>query len=112
MYLSVVKCVKLSETMIVLMSLRSVGVFAVCGTEILSGRPSRGHGKTSNPALHALILLSHHGCIQDINVCLQNHHWLCTPLLQTYVPLEACVLQVNVALLFIETQNHFHWLLH
>ncbi len=33
-------------------------------------------------------------------------------LLQTYVPLEACVLQENVALLFIETQNHFHRLLH
>ncbi len=33
-------------------------------------------------------------------------------LLQTYVPLEACVLQVNIALLFIEAQNHFHRLIH
>ncbi len=35
-------------------------------------------------------------------------------LLQTYVPLEACVLQVNDALLYHpkETQNHFHRLFH
>ncbi len=34
--------------------------------------------------------------------------------LQTYVPLEACVLQVNNALLCHpkEAQNHFHWLFH
>ncbi len=34
-------------------------------------------------------------------------------LLQTYVPLEACILQVNVALLCDpkEAQNHFHGLL-
>ncbi len=35
-------------------------------------------------------------------------------LLQTYVPLEACVLQVNDALLCHpkEAQNHFNWLYH
>ncbi len=39
--------------------------------------------------------------IQGIDVCLQNHHWLCTP----YVPLEACVLQVNFTLLFIPKRH-------
>ncbi len=54
-----------------------------------------------------------------INVCLQNHLWLCTPLLKKnyfrlICPLETCVLQVNDALLYHpkEAQNHFHRLFH
>ncbi len=49
--------------------------------------------------------------IQGINVCLQNHLWLCTSLPKfstsdlLYVPLEACVLQVNDALLFIPKRH-------
>ncbi len=95
----------LLSVMIILMCLRSDGVFAVCGTEI---RPSRGHGKTSNPALHVLILLSHHRCIQGIDVCLR----LCTSLHQfsTYVPLEACERRFIVHPK--ETLNHLHRLLH
>ncbi len=42
--------------------------------------------------------------MQGIDVCLQNHHGVFYPkfylnsLLQTYVPLEACIVQVNGAL--------------
>ncbi len=57
--------------------------------------------------------------IQCINICQQNHLWLFTLLpkffiFQTYVPLEACVLQVNVTLLYHpkEAQNYFLWLFH
>ncbi len=41
------------------------------------------------------------------------HPFYLNSLLQTYVPLEACILQVNVALLCHpkEAQNHFHRLL-
>ncbi len=47
--------------------------------------------------------------IQSINVCLQNHLWLCTSLpkfitLDLCAPLEAYILQVNVALLCIPTR--------
>ncbi len=49
-----------------------------------------------------------------INVCLQNHLWLSTPLpkfiTSDLYALEACILQVNNALLYHpkEAQNHFH----
>ncbi len=55
----------------------------------------------------------------EINVCLQHHHWLCTPLPKSttsdlYALLEAYVLQVNNALFSIPVRqtNHFHWLFH
>ncbi len=52
--------------------------------------------------------------IQGIDVSLQNHHWLCTPLPKfiTYVPSRS-LQKVNVALLCHpkEAQNHFHRLL-
>ncbi len=81
---------------------------------LMSQKECKKEWRTSHLSLS--IYTGYNSClhkIQGINVCLQNHLWLCTPLpkslLQTYVPLEASILQMNVALLCQSQRgtNHF-----